>query len=216
MQTILYTSPTEIENEIEIISEIFSLGLDYLYIRKPELDDFSLVDFVEKIPEQYWKKCISTSLIITKEFNLGGYHFTRDIVQKNELYNNKVLDWLHSNHKTSSVSAHSINDIKIYSEKFKHIIVSPIFPSISKENHSYNWNHNDLRIQNSEFRFKSEVINQKSEIFAVGGIDETKINEVKNLNFDGIGLLGAIWKEPKDAVENFNKILHFVQNDKKE
>ncbi len=216
METIVYTPEQEVEHEIDIITQLLNAGADYLYIRKPELDDYSLVDYVEKIPEQYWEKCISTSLIITKEFNLGGYHFTRDIVQKNELYNNKVLDWLHSNHKISSVSAHSINDIKTYSEKFKHIIVSPIFPSISKENHSYDWNHNDLRIQISELRFKSEIINHKLEIFAVGGIDFDKIETVKNLNFDGIGLLGALWKEPENAFENFKKILHFVQNDTKE
>ncbi|MFN8237251.1 MAG: thiamine phosphate synthase [Chitinophagales bacterium] len=207
MQTILYTSPTEIENEIENISEIFSLGLDYLYIRKPDLDDFSLVDYVEKIPEKFWKQCVSTSLIITKEFDLGGYHFTRDIMQKNEKYNDKVLDWLHENDKISSVSAHSLEELKQYAVKFKHVIVSPIFKSISKENHSYDWNYEDLRVQNLEFRLKSEIINHKSEIFAVGGIDLSKMEMVKKLNFDGVGLLGAIWKEPQFAVQTFNQIM---------
>jgi len=209
MQTIIYTSPTNIENEIEIISQLLDNGADYLYIRKPELDDYSLVDFVESIPEKYWKQCVSTSLIITKEFDLGGYHFTHDIVQKNEKYNEKVLDWLHSNNKVSSVSAHTIEDIKRYTGKFKHVIVSPLFPSISKENHSYDWNMEDLRIQNSEFRFKSEIINHKSEFFAVGGVDESKISTIKNLNFDGIGLLGALWKEPENAV---NIMLNLFQH----
>ena len=133
MKTILYTSPAETPHEIEIIIQSLDAGIDYLYIRKPELDDFSLVDFVEKIPEAYWSKCISTSLIITKEFNLGGYHFTSAILQKNELYNDKVLSWLHENNKISSVSAHNIDELKRHVGKFKHVIVSPLFKSISKE-----------------------------------------------------------------------------------
>jgi hypothetical protein len=52
MQTIIYTPANNLENEIEIISQLLDNGADYLYIYKPELDDFSLVDFVETIPER--------------------------------------------------------------------------------------------------------------------------------------------------------------------
>lgn len=213
MKVVLYTSPDEVGNEIDTITQLLDAGVDYLYIRKPELDDFSLVDFVEKIPEKYWKQCISTSLIITKEFDLGGYHFMRDILQRNALYNDKVLDWLHEKDKISSVSAHSIEELKRYAGKFRHVIVSPLFKSISKDNHRYDWNYEDLRIMNYDLRFKSEFLNLNSEIFAVGGIDTDKLETVKNLNFDGIGLLGAIWNKPEDALLHLNKILHFVQND---
>ena len=218
MQTIIYTPANNVENEIEIISQLLDAGADYLYIRKPELDDYSLVDYVEKIPEQYWKKCIVTSMIITKEFNLGGYHFTRDIIQKNALYNDKVLDWLHTNDKISSVSAHSTEEIKKYAGKFKHVIVSPLFKSISKDNHQYDWDCNDLRLTINDVRLKSQISSEaselKSQIFAVGGIDLSKIETVKILNFDGVGLLGALWKDPGNATTNFNTILHVVQNDK--
>lgn len=200
MKTILYTPEQEVEHEIDLITQLLDAGVDYLYIRKPELDDFSLVDFVEKIPEQYWKQCISTSLIITKEFNLGGYHFTRAILQKNELYNDKVLNWLNENDKISSVSAHDIDELKKYGSKFKHVIVSPLFPSISKDNHSYDWDYNDVRSTMNDIRLKSQISNFKSQIFAVGGVDLSKIETVKNLNFDGIGLLGALWKEPENAL----------------
>ena len=207
MQTILYTPANNIENEVDLISQLMDNGVDYLYIYKPDLDDFSLVDYVETIPERYWKQCISTSLIITKEFNLGGYHFTRDIVQKNELYNEKILNWLKETNKISSVTAHSIDELKKYNNVFNHVIVSPLFPSISKENHSYDWNMEELKLTTHDSRLTTKL-------FAVGGVDIDKIEKVKNLNFDGIGLLGAIWSKPNEATVNFKKILHFVQNDK--
>jgi len=212
MKTILYTPEQEVENEIGIITQLLDAGADYLYIRKPELDDFSLVDYVEQIPERYWKNCISTSLIITKEFNLGGYHFTRDIVQRNALYNDKVLDWLHENDKMSSVSAHSTEELKDYAGKFRHVMVSPLFKSISKENHQYDWDYENLQLLLKDYHASLAM----TAYFAVGGIDLSKIGMVKNLNFDGIGLLGALWKEPDNAMNDFNKILHFIQNDFKE
>jgi thiamine-phosphate pyrophosphorylase len=111
----------------------------------------------------------------------------------------KILKWLSETNKISSVTAHSIDELKKYADRFKHVIVSPIFPSISKENHSYDWNYEELRIMISDLRINSQISNLKSQIFAVGGVDETKISTVKNLNFDGIGLLGALWKEPENA-----------------
>jgi thiamine-phosphate pyrophosphorylase len=212
MKTIVYTPANNIENETDIIVQLMKEGADYLYIYKPELDDYSLVDFVETIPEQYWKQCISTSLIITKEFDLGGYHFTRDIVQKNELYNEKILAWLRETNKVSSVTAHSIEELKKYTGTFDHVIVSPIFPSISKDNYSYDWNMEELRIKNYDFRIKSQISNLKSQIFAVGGVDADKIETVRYLNFDGIGLLGALWKEPGNAVNNLNQILEKINS----
>ena len=206
MQTIIYTSPTAIENEIEIISQLLDAGADYLYIRKPELDDFSLVDYVESIPEKYWKQCISTSLIIAKEFDFGGYHFTRDIVQKNELYNEKIISWLNESGKISSVSAHSIEEMKKYAGIFKHVIVSPVFKSISKENHSYDWNFGELNIVLTDCHASLAM----TKFFAVGGVDETKISIVKNLIFDGVGLLGALWNEPENAIDNFQQIMKTI------
>ena len=210
MQIALYTAPTEIENEVDIISELFVNGIDYLYIRKPTLDDFSLVDFVEKIPEKYWQKCISTSLIITKEFDFAGYHFTRDILQKNTNYNHKILEWLHENNKISSASAHSIEELNWYAGQFKQIIVSPMFPSISKENHFYNWDYEMLDKQ----ILKHKLQHPTTRFFAVGGVDATKINEINNLNFDGIGLLGTIWNNPINATINFLNILQHLKHDK--
>lgn len=123
MKTILFTSVDEVENEIQLVTELLELGLGYLYIFKPELDDFSLVDFVEKIPEQYWKQCISNSLIITKEFDLAGYYFTPDILQKNELYNQKIFDWLKQNNKISATTISQPNKLS-NSNSFEHIFIS--------------------------------------------------------------------------------------------
>ena len=116
MKTILFTSVDEVENEIQLVTELLELGLDYLYILGDGINEV-------KIPEQYWKQCISNSLIITKEFDLAGYYFTPDILQKNELYNQKIFDWLKQNNKISATTISQPNKLS-NSNSFEHIFIS--------------------------------------------------------------------------------------------
>ncbi|MCB9034921.1 MAG: thiamine phosphate synthase [Chitinophagales bacterium] len=198
MDFIIYTASDNFDGEIDVLTQLLEYPNTYLYIRKPELDDFSLVDFVEQIPEKYWQQCVTTSLIITKEFDLAGYHFTRDILSKNTNYNQKVIDWLHQNHKISSASAHDIATLQQYKSQFKHLILSPFFPSISKVNHQNNWNMTQI---------KDELLTERtSKIFAVGGIQADNINQIKSYNINGIGLLGTLWQDNNKAIEHFQKI----------
>jgi len=180
MKITLHTSPVETENELCLISELFEAGLDYLYIQKPDLDDFSLVDFTEQIPEKYWEKCIASSLIITKEFDLAGYHFTQDIISKNNLYNQKILDWLHQNNKISSVTANSVKDLQEYIKSFKQIL---LLPSISVQK---NLNYSGSFILSA----KDNKINFKT---------------VLKQNYNGIDISDILWQHDnsQDAISQF-------------
>jgi thiamine-phosphate pyrophosphorylase len=149
---------------------------------------------------------VSTSLIITKEFNLGGYHFTREIIRNNAAYNIKVQAWLHDHGKLASVSAHSLDEIKAFAGGFDHVLVSPVFESISKVGHQYAWNFPELKnmlagLHSLHPAGMSE--RTPSRFFAVGGVDVPKIPEIKAMHFDGFAVLGALWQEPAMAVERF-------------
>ena len=50
-------------------------------------------------------------------------------------------------------------------------------------------------------------IERKIKIFALSGIDESRIEECKELGFDGVALLGAIWNNPQFAISNFQLII---------
>ncbi len=204
MKTIIYTPEDAIEHEVSVLSALLDAGVDYLYIRKPHLDDFSLVDYMEQFKETYYSKIITTSLIITKEFNLGGYHFTRELLQKNNSYNEKVLEWLHINRKLSSISAHSVEEVIKYAGHFSHLIVSPVFKSISKDNHVYDWDYDALKEVINKPNLSS--LDYHSKFFAVGGVNKDRLIDVKSMHFDGFGLMGALWNNPKEALELFLSI----------
>lgn len=198
MKAIVYTPKHNTANEVEDIIYFLDHGADYLYLYKPDLDDFSLVDYVEQFPEKYFSKMISTSLILCKEFDMAGYHFTVESWENNSNYNNKILDWISSKNKISSKTAHTIEEVVEFGRIFNHLIVSPIFYSISKQNYSYPWDFEKLQ---------NELKNLHSISYAVGGIDKSKINIIKDLGFDGYGLLGSIWNVEGSRKDIFDEII---------
>lgn len=203
MRLLLYTPEKETANEVSLLSQMLDKGADLLFIRKPEFDDFALVDYLEQFDPKYYPKMLSTSLILTKEFELSGYHFTRDILAKNERYNDKVIEWLKEKQKIASASAHSMEEVQAHAGRFSQVIVSPVFRSISKPGHRYDWNYEELGASIRRCR-ELEV---PAKFFAVGGVDIAKIDEIQTMHFDGMGLLGTLWNEPEYAMKNFEMIL---------
>jgi thiamine-phosphate pyrophosphorylase len=110
---------------------------------------------------------------------------------------------LHDNNKITSVSAHTLEEIKTHCMNNNHVIVSPVFPSISKENHVVKWDK--VALQDELIKYQNQTT-----IYAVGGIDVTTIIEAKKMGFLHFGLLGALWKNPVTAVESFRKIKNNV------
>jgi thiamine-phosphate pyrophosphorylase len=68
-----------------------------------------------------------------------------------------------------------------------------VFDSISKP--GYKGMHNK-----SAEKFNRPVL-------ALGGIDDTNISRLREWGFTGAALLGAIWKEPANAINRFKNIL---------
>lgn len=105
-------------------------------------------------------------------------------------YRNRIV--LHSNY----LKFHSLNELEDCEEKYDYAFLSPIFDSISKEGYKSNY---DLK------EIKKLLKNRNEKIIALGGIDEDKIDAVKDLGFSGIALLGAIW-QTENPLEKFKRI----------
>jgi thiamine-phosphate pyrophosphorylase len=68
-----------------------------------------------------------------------------------------------------------------------------VFDSISKQGYK--------GVAANDFYLRNEQ--KPLQVIALGGIDAQHIQPVTNMNFDGAALLGAIWGEPENAIENF-------------
>lgn len=84
MRYALLTSPESFVDEIDLIEKIFDIGLDALYIWKPNLSDRALERFLLSFAEPIRKRsflCGSPSK--ASEFGLLGFHVSADFCVRN-------------------------------------------------------------------------------------------------------------------------------------
>ncbi|WP_375581191.1 thiamine phosphate synthase [Marivirga tractuosa] len=95
-----------------------------------------------------------------------------------EKYRQKVS--MHSDH----LKFHSLQELEKCSVDYEYAMLSPIFDSISKRGYKSSFDLKELR---------NFLKGRKEKIIALGGIDEDKIEKIKEAGFSGIALLGAVW-----------------------
>jgi len=99
---------------------------------------------------------------------------------------------LHSSH----FKFHALEELEACRENYDYAFLSPIFDSISKMGYQGKYSMSDLKVA---------LRKMNKRIVALGGIDEDKIETVKEAGFSGIALLGAIWQCDK-PVDKFKLI----------
>ncbi|MGO4707749.1 thiamine phosphate synthase [Chryseobacterium sp. 2TAF14] len=186
---IIVITPEEfVQDEAEIINELFQEGLDLLHVRKPFINKEAMSDFIQKIDLQFHSQLVlHNQYDLAEIFNISRLHF-REIDRENNLYKsfqNKII----------STSVHDIEAFNELNEDWEYAFLSPVFPSISKKGYGKESTVlNDIKKRN----------NSKVKLIALGGINENNINKISDNNVDGLALLGAIW-ENDAPLEVFRK-----------
>ena len=202
MRLILISPPENTSKELVLLNQLFEMGLSHFHLRKPAFDAEQMTDYLQKIDQSNLSKIVVHSHHqLIKEFGLKGIHLRepdrKKLLEKSALLQNKNIQEFQENRSfTLSTSIHTQEDLKNESDDFDYVFVSPVFESISKKGYKpqVNWNVN---------RIKSNI---KPDVIALGGIDEEKIVVVKKLGFDGVAVLGAVWNEVNQVIDNFKRI----------
>jgi thiamine-phosphate pyrophosphorylase len=179
---IIVITPEEVvQNETEIINELFQEGLNLLHIRKPFINAEEMKDFIQKIDFEFHQKLVLHSHYdLAENFNISRFHF-REVDRQNGLYQSFT-------DKTISTSVHDIESFNHLNKEWEYAFISPVFPSISKKGYGENSTiSNDIKKRD----------NSNVRLIALGGINENNIHHVFDNNIDGVALLGAIWESDK-------------------
>lgn len=180
MKLAVISNPAALNNEHEIVSSLFDLGLTYFHLRKPSFSPIELENYIRLIPQKHHDKIIVHSHFqLAAKYDLKGIHVS-PLLYTEENVNKK--------YKHISTSFHSVDEIKNCKVKYDYAFLSPIFNSISKPGYQAAFESDEL---------KSFLKKNRSAIFALGGIDVDSISEVKEMGFDGAAVLGSIWLNEK-------------------
>lgn len=177
---IVITPEDKVQNETELINELFQEGLSLLHIRKPFINA-EMTDFIQKIDSKFHSQLVLHSHYdLAENFNISRFHF-REIDRQKGLFQSFT-------DKIISTSVHDIETFNVLSGNWEYSFISPVFPSISKKGYGENSNIlNDIKKRD----------NPNVKLIALGGINEKNINEIFESEVDGVALLGAIWGNDK-------------------
>ena len=202
MEFILISSPQAIENEWEILSELFRKGLQRFHLRKPHWDKNQYQKALEKIDTAFHQRIIIHDFpILAQDFGLGGIHLKEGVRKGLDVETwEEILKHKKANSLSLSTSVHSLGDWNQLNEAFEYAFLSPVFDSLSKKGYraSKDWQHPILR-------------HSRSKAIALGGIDVDKISQLHSWNYDGLAALGAVWNHPSQAIVRTLKLIKACQ-----
>jgi len=178
-------------DEAAIIQQLFAEGLEVFHLRKPDADEKAIRQLLDAIPAEYHDRIAMHGFFhLMQEYNIHRWHFReehRQATTKEEMIQLKDKGY------TLSTSVHDLPTLQRLTSLFSYAFFSPVFDSISK--------HQYKGIAGADFYLKDEQ--KPVSVIALGGVEAGNIQAAMAMNFDGAALLGAIWKEPATAVENF-------------
>ncbi len=200
MDLILITDPGQPKDEISTLVQLLDQGLDRLHIRKPDWKIDQVEKLLSKIPEIHYPKIsLHQHLQLANKMNLGGIHFKSP--QKVNLDTGLI----------SSKSFHRLENLLVKeNQPLDYGFLSPVFDSISKKGYQQSFDPSGLKkwIQQNKTNIPFSLI-------ALGGITPEKIAPIKEMGFDGMAILGAIWKlkNINERVKTFQGFIKTIKNE---
>lgn len=194
---IVISNPTKITNEINIINSLFEEGMELFHIRKPDYSKEEIRFYLSEINSKYFPQLVlHQHHDLAEEFKIERLHFRVKDRQKAPVRFLKP-----DGCKSVSTSIHSIEDFNSLSNVFDYAFLSPIYPSISKENYVP---------KNDVFEEIKKRTNQHTKLVALGGITSENIKKAITNGFDDVALLGTLWnnENPIKEFKKCQKIVH--------
>ena len=177
-----------------MIESIIDAGADMVHVRKPLAPIEQTERLLQEISPQYHNRLVlHDAHTLAQHYKVGGLHLNRRNPATPSGWSGMV-----------SRSCHSIEEILQYKNECNYLFLSPIFDSISKQNHKASFTSQELLQAQSNGIIDNNTI-------ALGGITNEKIGEVMNYGFGGIALLGHIWNN----IHN-NNVKQIINDIKKE
>ncbi|WP_212001101.1 thiamine phosphate synthase [Chitinophaga sp. HK235] len=187
----IITSPERIYEEEKIIADLLQAGAHRILLRKPSWQPREYMALLDKTdPSCYARIIVRDNFQVCQRFPVGGLHLSGKV---RESMNCRELQLCLQRYRNCSTGIHDMADITSMAPQFTTLLLSPVFDSISKA--GYNG------------RFAQPLPDKKGrQVLGMGGIDASNISRLKDWHYDGAALLGAIWQQPEQAVNNYQRI----------
>ncbi|SEB79867.1 thiamine-phosphate pyrophosphorylase [Tenacibaculum sp. MAR_2009_124] len=188
---ILIAPEKDVENEIEILHQLFEAGLTNYHLRKPFKGYEEHSEYLKAIDKKYHNRIVVHYFHeLLNEFNLKGVHLQEQPRVDLKVHLQEYVESFKCKGKSVSSSFHEPEILHNCSVNFDYHLLSPVFSSISK----------------SGYKGKGFDVNHINRtIIGMGGINHSTIERTLELGFKGVGVLGGVWNA-ENPIESFQKI----------
>lgn len=183
MKLIVISPESEDPREHATLADLFAAGLTGYHLRKPTWSRAQLAAFLRALPATFHPRIIlHTHHDLAADFTLGGLHH-RDQAPETD-------DPTGPSHSGvfRSRAVHDLPALRASLDTYDRLLVSPLFPSFSKPGHAP-----DARLDHAALK-AALALPRRAEVIALGGINASRIPACRELGFDGVAVLGAIWQ----------------------
>lgn len=190
MKLIVISPESEDAREPAVLAQLFTAGLTHYHLRKPTWSRGALAAFLRSVLTEFHSRIILHSHHeLADEFAIGGLHFRDADGPPSPLLRSRAV--------------HDLATLRASLGRYDRLLFSPVFPSLSKPGRSP-----DPRIATSDLRAML-ALPRRAEVIALGGIDASRVAECRDLGFDGVAVLGAIWQgaDPPGAFHDLQQAL---------
>lgn len=199
MELIIISSPDQVNDETKIINKLFESGLEYFHIRKPADTEEQVRKLIAGIePNYYSRLSLHQHHCLAEEFGIKRLHYTEN--ERGKLKDN-TLEGLINNGFILSTSVHDLSLLASLNE-YQYVFFGPVYNSISKQDYK--------SILPPGFKLNNRESSPL--IIGIGGIGAKNMDSIKKMNFDGAAILGSIWKNDGQALENFKIIQQCIRS----
>ncbi len=205
MKLIVFSSSDRSISEAKEVTEMFDLGLEYFHLRKSSFQQNELCAYLDAIPKKYHKRIVlHSNHHLKKVYKLGGLHLSR--THRKKKYKSSWKFWKFKMMNSGLYLTRTYSKLSTLSDdkrSYKYVFLSPVYDSISKIGHSGNFGNRSI---------EKYVQLAKSPVIALGGIEQERFKECKDLGFDGVALLGSIWNNnSKTPIEAFKAAKNAIE-----
>ena len=195
---IVVSNPEPLDNEAEIINNLFAEGMELFHLRKPGDNKEHVRTLWNEIkPEHYSKISFHQHHELATEYGITRLHYKKKV--RRNVREEELIRYRNKNYILST-SVHSLRSYAKLMEYFNYTFMGPVFDSISKTGYmSGFWK--DMGITDEKASIK---------MIAIGGISTDNVQKALDMGFDGVAVLGTIWKDPTKAIDNFKKLAKYV------
>ena len=195
MKLIVVTSEAIDPREPAVLAALFAAGLERCHVRKPAATRDELAAWLRAVPAKFRARLVlHQHHELAAEFTLGGRHWRDD--------SNAPLVPPADGGFTSR-SCHDLASVQAALGCYDSVFFGPVFPSISKPGHGPRENFDVGKL--AALLSRRTPAERRTAVFALGGITPDNAPRCRDLGFDGVAALGAIWSAA-DPVRVFSQL----------